>query len=691
MSNGDQKPDQRNDRNRNDRRQRGPRDPMKEMHQPPEPPQWTRMIHLLLIAFVIFYGIQVLSQSNAEQMTFSEFKEKVREGRVSEVTIEGHQVTGELDTAGDAEGIQTPRRFRTHIPEVGETGVLELLEQNNVTIDAREAETDWFGRLLISFLPWLIILGLFIFFWQRMQKQMGGGQQGGLFNMGKSKAKKFRKDQPQKTFDDVAGSENAKKDLTEIVDYLKNPDFYQTLGAKLPRGLLMVGPPGTGKTLMARAIAGEADVPFYSISGSEFIEMFVGVGASRVRDMFKEARKEAPSIIFIDELDAIGRSRGTGVGGGHDEREQTLNQILSEMDGFSPHETVVVIAATNRPDVLDQALLRPGRFDRKVTLDRPHREARVEILKIHTRKIPLDDDVSLEAMARRTVGFSGADLENLANEAALFAGREDCKTVTMRHFDMARDKIIMGAEREQTLSDEEKRVIAYHESGHALTALLFPKADPLEKVTIIPRGRALGATEQAPDEDRYNMTASYAKDRIAVMLGGRVSERLVFEEVSSGAENDIEQATKLARRMISRWGMSDVIGPVSVSSSQEEVFLGQEISREKDFSEATAEKVDDEVRKLITGIESEVEKRLKENRKRLDKLAEALLEDETLEAGRISSLLDLDNGKSDESSESKDRKAKEKEKSRDADQKKDKGNEDGEEKGKGDSDRKEKA
>lgn len=645
----------RNSPDEDERRRKRPVDPLTGPGQQPQqqPPQWTRMIHILLVAFVIFYALQLMSEGNVEQLTFTEFKERVTAGQVSEVTIEGHQVTGVL-REGDAEGVAgATNRFRSHIPEVGETRVLDLLEQNNVTIDARESGTDWFTRMLISFLPWLLILGLFFFFWQRMAKQMGGGQQGsGLFNMGKSKAKRFRKDEPQKTFDDVAGCDNAKKDLTEIVDYLRNPDYYQRLGAKLPRGLLMVGPPGTGKTLMARAVAGEADVPFFSISGSEFIEMFVGVGASRVRDMFEQARKEAPAIIFIDELDAIGRSRGTGVGGGHDEREQTLNQILSEMDGFSPHETVVVVAATNRPDVLDPALLRPGRFDRKVTLDRPHREAREAILEIHTKAMPLDDEVSLATVARRTVGFSGADLENLANEAALFAGRDDSKTVKMKHFDMARDKILMGAKREQKLSDDEKRVIAYHESGHALTALLFPKADPLEKVTIIPRGQALGATEQAPDEDRYNMTASYARDRIAVMLGGRVSEKVVFNELSSGAESDIEQATKLARRMVSRWGMSDVIGPVSVGSSQEEVFLGHEISREKEFSDATAEKIDQEVRRLITDIEADVRKALEDNRERLDKLAETLLEEETLESGHIRKLLDFKDESSDSGSRS---------------------------------------
>ncbi|MDF0749727.1 ATP-dependent zinc metalloprotease FtsH [Marinobacter sp. 71-i] len=641
MANGEQRSERRDHQSQDDQHQRRPLDPLSESGQQNEPPQWSRVLQFLLLAFLIFYVIQLVSQSGSSEITYNEFKDRVTAGDVAEVTIEGHKVTGMMKSAGDSESPTGQQVFRTHIPEVGDTGIVNLLEQNGVPITAKESGPDILSRLLVSFLPWLIIIGLIIFFWQRMQRQMGGQQAGGLFSMGKSKARRFRVDEPRKTFHDIAGADSAKKDLAEIVDYLKNPSFYQRLGAKLPRGLLMVGAPGTGKTLMARAVAGEANVPFFSISGSEFIEMFVGVGASRVRNMFEEARKESPAIIFIDELDAIGRSRGAGVGGGHDEREQTLNQILSEMDGFSAHEAVVVIAATNRPDVLDPALLRPGRFDRKVTLDRPHKRAREMILDIHTRTMPLNDDVDLSAVARRTVGFAGADLENLANEAALFAGRDNSKVVRMRHFDQARDKVLMGAEREQSLSDEEKRVIAFHESGHALTALLFPKADPLEKVTIIPRGRALGLTEQAPDEERLNMTASYARDRIAVMLGGRASERLIFNEVSSGAENDIEQATKLARRMVSRWGMSEVIGPMSVSSSQEEVFLGHEISRERDFSEATAEKIDDEVRKLITSIEQEVNKRLKDNREQLERLANTLLEEETLEASDIDSLLDI--------------------------------------------------
>ncbi|SFR74556.1 cell division protease FtsH [Marinobacter daqiaonensis] len=641
-------PDQKSPEPEKDRKE--PTDPMGQLGERGNrpSPRMPPFLNYLVIALIIFYGIQLFSGPGMEELDFTEFKQRVEAGEVASVTIEGHTITGTFASkeAGDAgELAEQPRdRFQTQVPEVGDPQVVELLEQNNVTIEAEPSEPQWWSRLLVGLLPWLLIAALIFYFWRRMQGQMGGGQQGGLFSFGKSRARRYSRDDPQKSFDDVAGSEGAKRDLTEIVEYLKDPTYYQKLGAKLPRGVLMVGPPGTGKTLMARAVAGEADVPFFSISGSEFIEMFVGVGASRVRNMFEEARKESPSIIFIDELDAIGRARGAGVGGGHDEREQTLNQILSEMDGFSPHETVVVIAATNRPDVLDPALLRPGRFDRKVTLDRPHREARKEILKIHTKPLPLDEDVSLDAIARRTVGFSGADLENLANEAALFAGRDGSNTVAMGHFDKARDKLLMGAEREQTINDKEKELIAYHESGHALTALLFANADPLEKVTIIPRGQALGATEQAPDEDRLNMTASYARDRIAVMLGGRVSEQVIFGEVSSGAQQDIEQATKLARRMVSQWGMSDAIGPVSVSASQEEVFLGQDISKEREFSDATAEKIDEEVRKLITQIESDVKQKLEENRKRLETLAEHLLEEETLEADRISELLDLPAG-----------------------------------------------
>jgi cell division protease FtsH len=437
----------------------------------------------------------------------------------------------------------------------------------------------------------------------------------------------------------VAGLADAKGDLKEIIDNLSHPERYRTIGAKTPRGVLLVGPPGTGKTLLARAVAGEAGVPFYSISGSEFVEMFVGVGAARVRDMFESAKKEAPCVVFIDEIDAVGRSRGAGVGGGHDEREQTLNQILSEMDGFTPHQNVVVLAATNRPDVLDPALLRPGRFDRKVFLELPDREAREAILEVHTRSVPLSDGVDLAKIAARTVGFSGADLENLVNEAALLAGRERKEAVNMDMLERARDKLVLGAERERGLGEEERRLVAYHESGHALMAWLLPEADPLEKVTIIPRGRALGATEQLPEEERANLKRSYLLDRIGVMLGGRVAEQVVFDDLTSGAQSDLEQATRLVRSMVCRWGMSPALGPVVFKRGDEHVFLGREIAEQRDFSDATAKLIDDEVKRLLEAAEERDRELMVKHREDLTRLAEALLEEETIGRPRIEELL----------------------------------------------------
>ncbi|MEA1924031.1 MAG: ATP-dependent zinc metalloprotease FtsH, partial [Pseudomonadota bacterium] len=475
----------------------------------------------------------------------------------------------------------------------------------------------------------------------KMQERMtgSGGPWGGIFSFGKSRAKRFRKVESELTFDDVAGLENAKRDLREITGYLKNPDHYRKLGAKIPKGILLMGSPGTGKTLLAKAVAGEANVPFFSISGSEFIEMFVGVGASRVRDMFASAKKEAPAIIFIDEIDSVGRARGTGLGGGHDEREQTLNQILGEMDGFNPHQTVVVLAATNRPDVLDPALMRPGRFDRKITLDLPDKKSRRAIMGIHAKNVPLDDDVDLDRLAALTIGFSGADLENLINEGALLSGRENKENVNMAALLNARDKVVLGNKRELIVSDKEKKLIAHHEAGHALTASLLPNADPLDKVTIIPRGRALGVTEQIPKEERYNLQQSYLHDRIGVMLGGRVSEQMIFGEVSSGAEEDLKQATRLARHMVTHWGMSDQIGPVAFHRGEEHIFLGREMAQQRDFSEHTAQIIDDEICNLVKGIEKEVTKILKEHRRQLENLAQVLLEKETLEADDIQSII----------------------------------------------------
>jgi cell division protease FtsH len=491
--------------------------------------------------------------------------------------------------------------------------------------------------LLIFVLPWILIIGYFAYASKRMKGMMGGT--GGLFGVGKSRAKRFRASSSNITFEDVAGLQNAKQDLHEIIDYLKEPKKFSVLGADIPKGILLMGPPGTGKTLLARASAGEANVPFFSISGSEFIEMFVGVGASRVRDMFEDAKREAPSIIFIDEIDSVGRIRGTGLGGGHDEREQTLNQILSEMDGFEPHQSVVVIAATNRPDVLDPALIRPGRFDRQIALELPQKQAREKILKIHTRHVPLADDVDLENLSKRTVGFSGADLKNVVNEAALLAGRKDKKMVDAQDFEEARDKILLGAEREEMLSDEEKKLVAYHEAGHTLVAEIVPNADRLQKVTIIPRGRSLGATEQVPEIDRHNLKRAYLLDRITVTLGGRAAEKLVFDEISTGGADDLKQVTQLARRMICQWGMSDKLGPVTFRQGEEHPFLGRELAQAKDFSESTARIIDEEIQSIVSEMEQKAFDILKEHRDTLNALAEALLEHETLEYDDVEAIV----------------------------------------------------
>ncbi len=603
---------------------------------------WRWLLWGLVVVLLVVYW-QSLTQSPAGiSLSYTEFKQAVREDRVAEVTIKGQQVTGKFKETvqGEAEPEgarparlqrREPRYFETTLPSADDPELLALLESHGVIIRAQSAEAPWWQRALIGLLPWLVLIGLILYGLRRMQQNMQGAGPQQMFGFGKSKAKRFRHGSSDIGFDDVAGLANAKQDLREIIGYLREPERYRKLGAKIPRGILLSGPPGTGKTLLAKAVAGEADVPFYSISASEFIEMFVGVGASRVRDMFDSAKKEAPAIIFIDELDAVGRARGTGVGGGHDEREQTLNQILGEMDGFQPHEAVVVLAATNRPDVLDPALLRPGRFDRKVTLDLPDKQARHRILQVHAKHVPLDEEVDLMRLAERTVGFSGADLENLVNEAALLTAREHKDKVTLEILDQARDKIVLGAEREALISDQEKELLAYHESGHALMAWLLPHADPLDKITIIPRGRALGATQQTPEEERHNYRESYLRDRIAVMLGGRASERVVYGEVSSGAEQDLRQASALARRMVAQWGMSEQLGAVAFRQGEEHVFLGREMTQQRDYSERTAELIDEEVRSLIGEQEARAEGLLAKNRPRLDALVQRLLKDETLQ------------------------------------------------------------
>ncbi|MCO1335036.1 ATP-dependent zinc metalloprotease FtsH [Microbulbifer sp. OS29] len=584
------------------------------------------------------------------ELAYSSFKQEVAAGKVASVVIEGDRVTGtfraELGQLGEGKATANkeskktpPERFTTILPSVQDPELLPLLEKQKVEILAESPGGGFLQRMLILLLPWILIIGLLVWMGRRMQEKMASGAAGSPFGFARSPAKRFERSESQVTFDDVAGLANAKKDLQEVAGYLKNPGHYRKLGAKIPRGILLMGPPGTGKTLMAKALAGESEAPFFSISGSEFIEMFVGVGASRVRDMFSEAKKDAPSIIFIDEIDSVGRARGAGVGGGHDEREQTLNQILGEMDGFDPQEAVVVVAATNRPDVLDAALMRPGRFDRKITLDLPDKAARREILEIHSRDVPLHGKVDLQRLAALTAGFAGADLENLINEAALLAGREDRSAVDMDCLLRARDKVVLGSEREMVIGEEDREIIAYHEAGHALVATLLPHADPLEKATIIPRGQSLGATEQIPIEEHHSMQVSYLRDRIGVMLGGRVAERVVFKEVSTGAEADLKQATGLARHMVTHWGMSEKLGPVAFRRGEEHIFLGREMAQQKDFSEHTSEIIDDEIIALISGIEKKVEKLLTKNRKKLDVLARALLEKETLEALQINEIL----------------------------------------------------
>ena len=495
---------------------------------------------------------------------------------------------------------------------------------------------DW-GGYLLSMAPWLLLIVFWIFIMRRMQGGMGGTK--GLFSFGRSRARLWTNDKPGVTFDDVAGCEEAKTELTEIIQFLKHPKRYQKLGGRIPKGVLLLGPPGTGKTLMARAVAGEANVPFFSISGADFVEMFVGVGASRVRDLFEQGKKHAPAIVFIDEIDAVGRHRGAGLGGGHDEREQTLNALLVEMDGFEPNTNIIVLAATNRPDVLDTALVRPGRFDRQVVVDAPDLRGRHGILKVHTRKIPMKD-VNLETIAKGTPGLVGADLENIVNEAALLAARKEKSNVNMDDFEEAKDKVMMGVERKSMLlSDEEKELTAYHESGHALVAKLLPDADPIHKVTIIPRGRALGLTSQLPIDERHNYPKSYIETRLKVLMGGRVAEQIIFGELTTGGGNDIEVASEVARKMVCEWGMSKVMGPLTFGKKEQEIFLGREIAQHRDYSELTAQKIDEEVTKIVTEAEKVVMKLLKNNIDKLHSLAKVLLEYETINGADIDDIL----------------------------------------------------
>ncbi|PWV81602.1 cell division protease FtsH [Halomonas sp. A11-A] len=601
--------------------------------------QWLLFVWMAVAILLMFHYLEGADRQARVELTYSDFLEAVDAGHVGEVTLRGQALEGVFSDSGRLDlDLGETRAFTTTRPDVESERLLERLEAQQVRIAARPAEPAGWQRLLMGVVPWLLMLALLFWFWNRMQERMTGGS--GTFGMGRSRARLVEPQQSKVTLEDVAGSENAKRDIFEVIEFLREPERFKALGARMPRGILMMGPPGTGKTLMAKAVAGEAGVPFFSISGSEFIEMFVGVGASRVRDLFRQAKEKAPSVVFIDEIDSIGRTRGTGVGGGHDEREQTLNQILAELDGFEGHEAVVVLAATNRPDVLDPALLRPGRFDRKVTLENPHREAREAILGVHTRRMPLAGDVDLARLAEITIGFSGADLANLANEAALLAGRRGCSKVDWACFLDARDRLMLGEEREMGLSEAQRRLVAYHEAGHALLAHLLPHADRLEKVTVLPRGRTLGVTAQVPDEERVNYGESWLRDRITVLFGGRLAESIVYGEVSSGAENDLEQATRLARRMVARWGMSERVGPMALSQGQEHAFLGREMTQLREHSEASAGLLDEEIRRLLTELEHRGRQLLEQHRPELDRLAEALAVRETLEGEELREVLE---------------------------------------------------
>ena len=565
------------------------------------------------------------------EITYSQFISDVKTGRIGTVSIEGSSITGNR-TDGN--------RFTTYSPETNNDALIGTLLENNVEIKGTEPNKNSFwAHALISWFPIILLLGIWIYFMRQMQ---GGGGRGGALSFGKSRARLLSEDQVKITFSDVAGVEEAKQEVSELVEFLRDPGKFQKLGGKIPSGVLMIGSPGTGKTLLAKAIAGEAKVPFFTISGSDFVEMFVGVGASRVRDMFEQAKKHAPCIIFIDEIDAVGRHRGAGLGGGHDEREQTLNQLLVEMDGFEGNEGVIVIAATNRPDVLDPALLRPGRFDRQVIVPLPDIRGREQILKVHMRKVALGGNVKANIIARGTPGFSGADLSNLVNEAALFAARANKKLVDMEEFERSKDKIMMGAERRSlVMSEEEKRLTAYHEAGHAIVGRLVPSHDPVYKVTIIPRGRALGVTMFLPEEDRLSYSKELLDSQISSLFGGRIAEELIFDasKVTTGASNDIERATQLARNMVTKWGLSEKLGPLTYSEEEDEVFLGRSITQHKAISDETSHAIDKEIRNIINKNYKRSEQILKKNIGKLHLMADALIKYETIDAGQIDDIM----------------------------------------------------
>ena len=576
---------------------------------------------VLGLMFLLLFNVFTRQQSREPEIIFSDFWSAVDRGDVQEVTIQGQHVHGKY---------QSGERFRTFSPS--DPDMVKTLREKNIRIAAKpEDDSPWYFVLLVNWFPMLLLVGVWVFFMRQMQA--GGGK---AMSFGKSRARLLNENQTKVTFSDVAGVDEAKEELQEVIAFLKDPKKFTRLGGRIPKGCLLVGPPGTGKTLLARAIAGEAGVPFFSISGSDFVEMFVGVGASRVRDLFLQAKKQAPCIVFVDEIDAVGRQRGAGLGGGHDEREQTLNQLLVEMDGFEANDGVILIAATNRPDVLDPALLRPGRFDRRVVVPRPDIKGREGILHVHIRRVPLESDVDIRVLARGTPGFAGADLENLVNEAALLAARNDKDKVNMSDFELAKDKVMMGTERKSMIiSAEEKRNTAYHEAGHALVAVLLPGADPVHKVTIIPRGMALGLTQQLPMDERHSQDKQYLLSNVTILFGGRAAEELILDHTTTGAGNDIERATEIAHRMVCEWGMSEKLGPMTFGKKEEQIFLGRDFTQQQDYSEHTAVEIDREVRRIIKDCYNQAKEILTTNLGLLHRVAKELLEKEVLDGAEI--------------------------------------------------------
>jgi cell division protease FtsH len=590
---------------------------------------------VIIVLVFLLWSLFNTAKGTSEQIPYSMFLDRVNQGAVEKVTVRGDEIRGEMKSTAPG----GKREFHATGPATWPEDLHKRLEDKGVVVEFEPQRDGAFVTALITWAPFLFLIGLWIFFMRQMQ---AGGNK--ALSFGKSKAKLLSGSAKKVTFKDVAGVDEAKVELHEIIEFLKEPQKFTKLGGKIPKGVLLMGPPGTGKTLLARAIAGEANVPFFSISGSDFVEMFVGVGASRVRDLFEQGKKNAPCIIFIDEIDAVGRHRGAGLGGGHDEREQTLNQLLVEMDGFESNDGVILIAGTNRPDVLDPALLRPGRFDRRVVVDLPDLKGREGILRVHTRNIPLAEDVDVSVIARGTPGFSGADLANLVNESALNAARYDKKKVQMVDFEYAKDKVIMGVERKSMMmSDREKRNTAYHESGHTIVAAMLPAADPLHKVTIIPRGRALGLTQQLPTEDKYSYSKRYLEAMLAVLMGGRIAEEVFLNELTTGAGNDIERATGMARKMVCEWGMSD-LGPVTFGKKEQEIFLGREFAQHGDFSESTAVEIDREVRRILDKAYKVAQEIITGNRNSLDRIARKLLERETLEGWEVNQIITEETG-----------------------------------------------